>query len=176
MTSGHVGSARATIERWDSPTEAAVERGAIVPLDGGEHPDGPFYTITVGRPEGSDPAVYGFRASAQAPDPTLVPQLWSDAVWVAARLTVFALPPGADVRRWRLESPFVQFVTSSADRLVVIYESGLFAVDQQLALSWERSTDLIVNVQEHAGAIRVEQMDGPTLLVDAASGHVTETS
>jgi hypothetical protein len=176
MTSSPESVAPATVERWNSPAEAAVERGVIVPLDGGEHPDGFLYTITVQRPAGSGPRVYGFRASAQAPDPTLLPRPWADAVWVAGRLAVFAFPAGADVRRWRLESPFVRFVTSGADRLVVIYESGLFAVDQQLTLSWERSTDLIVNAQERAGAILVEQMDGPTLVVDAASGHVTLTS
>jgi len=155
------------IRLWGDPDrarEATADCVRIVP----DIPDrdAPALELTVEQDGLSRGIVVGADAAGGAP--LILGTEWAGSLWLAQGRYVYAVPEDPALTRWiTLESPVMHIrLLVKHDLLIVVYETGITALEHDFSARWSIATDHIANFSwRRTEVISVEQMDGPGVAI-----------
>jgi hypothetical protein len=163
------------IRRWgDGDRAREANAGALVLVPDVEDRDAPAWELSV---DGGLSRSVIMASESPEGSPLVVGAEWAGCLWLAHGRRVYAFPDDLALVRWvDLESSVAEVrVLPDHGLLVAVYETGVTAIGEDLAIRWSLATDLVTNKEWRGESVlAVKQMDGPILEINLLSGATLE--
>jgi hypothetical protein len=133
-----------------------------------------LYSVTVHRGNTGQRLGIGVRAEAHGLTPTLLLNESTGDLWIGFNRTVVSVDLELAVVRFsiRLESLFHRFI-SVAGRVLVLHETGVWALTTTGGTIWRHTTDLIENWDLRGEQLFLYLLDEPSVRISVSSGTCT---
>lgn len=133
-----------------------------------------LYSLTVYLGSSGQRLGIGVRAEAHGLTPTLLLNENVGDIWIGFNRAVVSVDvEQAKVRfRLRIESLFHRFLPIP-DGVLVLHETGVWALTTTGGTIWQHRTDLIANWKLHGEQLLLHFLDEPSVRIDVISGTCT---